>query len=159
QAGVRAQLEAEGAPVKSFWAVNMVATEGDRALIDDIAARPDVLRIESNEGVEGIVEGEDAPETIDEGNAVEATEVGVTNVQAPSLWSIGATGQGIVIANQDTGMRWTHAALRTHYRGWISGTTADHNYNWWDAVHARITNADGGTASGPAANSCGFNLQ
>ena len=53
-------------------------------------------------------------------------------------------------------MRWTHAALRTHYRGWISGTTADHNYNWHDSIHARITNADGGRLA--AANSCGYNL-
>ena len=64
-----------------------------------------------------------------------------------------------MVANQDTGMRWTHAALRTHYRGWGGSiATSDHNYNWHDSIHARITNADGGTPSGPAANSCGFNL-
>ena len=41
---------------------------------------------------------------------------------ATSLWGLGFNGQGIVVANQDTGMRWTHAALRTHYRGWSGGT-------------------------------------
>ena len=46
---------------------------------------------------------------------------------------------GIVVGNQDTGMRWTHNALKPHYRGW-NGTTADHNYNWWDAIHIRRRN-------------------
>ena len=158
QAPLKAELEAQNVPYKSYWAVNMIVADGDRSVVEDLAARPDVERIESNDGSDGL-QGEDAPETIDEGNAVEATEVGVNNVQGPSLWTLGYTGQGIVIANQDTGMRWTHAALRTHYRGWGGSiATSDHNYNWHDSVHARITNADGGTPSGPAANSCGFNL-
>ena len=40
---------------------------------------------------------------------------------------------------------WQHPALRGHYRGW-NGTSADHNYNWWDAVHADL--------SGDGANPC-----
>ena len=158
QGPIRAKLEAAGVPYKSYWGVNMIVAEGDRAIVEELAARSDVAAIESNAGSDGL-QGEDAPETVDEGNAVEATEVGVTNTQSPSLWTLGFRGQGMVIANQDTGMRWTHAALRTHYRGWGgSVATSDHNYNWWDAVHSRITNADGGTPSGPAPNSCGFNL-
>ena len=52
------------------------------------------------------------------------------------LWALGFTGQGIVVGNEDTGMRWTHNALKPHYRGW-NGTTADHNYNWHDSIHGR----------------------
>ena len=47
-----------------------------------------------------------------------------------------------MIANQDTGTRWTHNALRPHYRGW-NGANADHNYNWWDAIHTDIDGARG----------------
>ena len=32
-------------------------------------------------------------------------------------------------------MRWTHNALKPHYRGW-NGVTADHNYNWHDSIHS-----------------------
>ena len=60
------------------------------------------------------------------------------------------TGQGIVYANADTGVQWDHPALKPHYRGW-NGTNADHNYNWWDAIHNDI-NGDGG-------NIAGFNLR
>jgi hypothetical protein len=40
----------------------------------------------------------------------------------------------MVVASADTGVRWTHGALRNQYRGW-SGTNADNNYNWHDAIH------------------------
>ena len=46
----------------------------------------------------------------------------------------GYTGQGAVIAGQDTGYEWDHPALKNHYRGW-DGASADHNYNWHDAIH------------------------
>ena len=154
QAPVKAQLESEGISYKSYWAVNMIVAEGDRADVVQLAERPDVAAIETNEPVEG-VQDEEAPE---EAEAVDAVETGVTQTSAPQLWTLGFNGAGITVANQDTGMRWTHAALRTHYRGW-GGTIANsnHNYNWWDSIHAQITSADGGTAS-PAVNSCGRNL-
>ena len=156
QAPLRAQLDAQGVPYQPFWGVNMIVVNGGRDLVEAAASRSDVAAIESNATVDGL-DGEEGPESTDEGNEVAAIETGLNNVKAPSIWSLGFTGQGMVVANQDTGMRWTHASLRNHYRGQISGTTADHNYNWHDSVHARITNADGGTAS-PPVNSCGYNL-
>ena len=75
-------------------------------------------------------------------------EWNVTMVHAPDLWAMGYTGQGMVVGNQDTGMRWTHNALKPHYRGW-NGSTADHNYNWHDSIHSDI--------DGDGTNPCGFN--
>jgi subtilisin family serine protease len=40
-----------------------------------------------------------------------------------------------VIGDADTGVRWTHTYIKNAYRGW-NGSTADHNYNWHDAVHS-----------------------
>ena len=67
--------------------------------------------------------------------APEAIEWGVNKVRAPQVWALGVNGQGVTIAGQDTGIRWTHNALKLHYRGW-NGSSADHNYNWHDAIHA-----------------------
>ena len=36
---------------------------------------------------------------------------------------LGLNGTGIVIGNQDTGVSWTHNALKPHYRGW-NGSSA-----------------------------------
>jgi serine protease AprX len=156
QAAVIAQLVAAGAPYQSFWVANMIASEGDYNLVMALAARPDVRRIESNQMIDGVHEIE-TPESVDEGEAANAVESGVNQTNGPSLWTLGYTGQGMVVGNQDTGMRWTQAALRTHYRGWGGSVAAsDHNYNWWDSIHVRIT-GDGGTSS-PATNPCGRNI-
>ena len=38
-------------------------------------------------------------------------------MNAPQVWAMGYTGQGMVIANQDTGMRWSHNRPQTQVRG------------------------------------------
>ncbi len=59
----------------------------------------------------------------------------LVQIGAPDVWAAGFTGQGVVVAGADTGYDWTHPALKGKYRGW-NGTTADHNYNWHDAIHS-----------------------
>jgi subtilisin family serine protease len=65
---------------------------------------------------------------------------------------MGFTGQGIVIGNEDTGMRWTHNAIKPHYRGW-NGVTADHNYNWHDSIHDSVNNPCGNDSPFPCDDS------
>src|SRR5919108_2881514 len=68
-----------------------------------------------------------------ETDAAQAIEASITHVKANQAWALGVTGQGVTVASGDTGVRWTHNAIKSKYRGW-NGTSADHNYNWWDAV-------------------------
>jgi subtilisin family serine protease len=42
-------------------------------------------------------------------------------------------GAGVVVASADTGVEWTHPAIKGKYRGW-NGVTASHDYNWHDAI-------------------------
>jgi serine protease AprX len=153
QAPIIAQLEARGVPYRSFWAANVVMTEGDRPLVDALAARADVKSIESDDKSDWLQEVE-APYDFDSVSALvaaaspsrpaapDAVEWGVNDVHAPALWSAGYTGQGMVVASADTGVRWTHSALKNEYRGW-NGSSADNNYNWHDAIHG------GGGVCGP----------
>jgi serine protease AprX len=137
QAGLRAFLTARGVSYQSFWAANMIVATADRALIETLAARADVARIDSNRPARWIEDPEVANFGVDPDSpsVPNATEWGVNNVNAPAVWALGFTGQGMVIGNQDTGTRWSHNALRPKYRGW-NGVTADHNFNWHDAVHS-----------------------
>src|SRR5438876_636762 len=75
-------------------------------------------------------------------------EPGVSYVHAPQVWALGFTGQNIVIASADTGQRWTHNALKPHYRGW-DGVDANHNYNWHDSIHDSVGNPCGNDSPFP----------
>ena len=48
----------------------------------------------------------------------ETIEPGIAYTHAPDVWALGFRGQGITVAGADTGQRWTHNALKPHYRGW-----------------------------------------
>merc|ERR1712232_1447820 len=55
-------------------------------------------------------------------------EWNVAIIGADDAWDMGYDGSGIVVGNIDTGVRYTHEALRDNYRGASSG----HDYNWFD---------------------------
>src|SRR6266480_2626518 len=141
QIGLRNLLNSRRVSYQSFWVVNMLVAMADRALVEAVAARADVARVDSNRSTHWIEDPSIANFGVTPSNP-SVVEWGVQNVNAPQVWAMGFTGQGIVIGNEDTGMRWTHNALKPHYRGW-NGVTADHNYNWWDAIHS------GGGVCGP----------
>jgi serine protease AprX len=141
QAGLKLFLATRGIEFQSFWVANMLVAEVDRATADELATRRDVAQIDSTRPARWIedpalADFHEAPDT------PLTTEWGVNNVNAPAVWAMGFTGQGMIVANQDTGMRWTHSALKPKYRGW-NGTTADHNFNWHDSIHS------GGGSCGP----------
>jgi serine protease AprX len=137
QVDLQTFLKTQGIPYQSFWAANMLVAEADRSLVERLAERSDVARVDSNKPARWI---EDpaignfsvAPRSP---NAINAAEWGVLNVNAPAVWAQGFTGQGMVVGDLDTGMRWTHNALKPKYRGW-DGVTANHNFNWHDAIHS-----------------------
>ena len=131
---------------QSFYIVNAILVKGTREIADTLAARPDVARVEGNPRIHNDLPQRGAIEQSPlrpRGPATPATiEPGITYTHAPDVWALGYTGQGIVIGGADTGYRWTHNALKNHYRGW-DGVTADHNYNWHDSIHS------GGGVCGP----------
>lgn len=144
QVGLQQLLKSEGVDFQSFWAVNMIAVDANRTLVDRLALRADVARVDSNLPARWIEKPEVAKFDVNERspNAPTAVEPGVTNVNAPPVWALGFTGQGMIVGNEDTGMRWDHNALKGKYRGW-NGVTADHNFNWHDSIHS------GGGSCGP----------
>ena len=151
QAPLIKMLRSRGVAYQSYWVANVIFARGGPSLISDLAARSDVAAIEANDASKWIENDTVAKTGVTKGKkSPTAIEPGVAKVNAPQLWDLGFTGQGIVIGNQDTGMRWTHNALKPHYRGW-NGSTADHNYNWHDSIHSDI--------SGNGSNPCGFDSQ
>jgi len=138
QAQLRASLTARGASFTPLWITNqLVVRHASRADLQWLAARQDVLRVDEDVKAPGLKSPPASPgaKHAAHTNDPASIEWGVMHVHAPEVWALGYTGQGIVIADLDTGVRWDHTALKPKYRGWsvISGTV-DHNYNWFDAA-------------------------
>src|SRR5262249_43361001 len=116
---------------------------GGRDIAEMLAARSDVARVEGNPEIRNsLPEPPPAANVSSQPGSPETIEPGISYTHAPSVWALGFTGQNIVVASADTGVRWTHNALKPHYRGW-DGVTADHDFNWHDSIHT------GGGICGP----------
>eukprot|EP00002_Diphylleia_rotans_P006028 TRINITY_DN152_c0_g1_i8.p1 TRINITY_DN152_c0_g1~~TRINITY_DN152_c0_g1_i8.p1 ORF type:complete len:464 (+),score=81.15 TRINITY_DN152_c0_g1_i8:57-1448(+) len=115
-------LAARGLKHESFWIVNAVYVWGvDRALVEELAQREDVEVIRGDREAQLHV-----PVKVDETafNGTALVEQYITLIGAPNVWARGFTGQNVVVANIDTGVRGTHTALSGNYRGGA--------YSWFD---------------------------
>jgi serine protease AprX len=149
QGPVRDIIRARGANMQSFWIINAVWTKGDGDLVWQLSQLDAVDRIEANpvQRISKVTNPEDAIPSAQD-RALTSQNWGLAKIKATNVWALGHTGAGVVVGGQDTGYEWAHPAIKAKYRGW-DGSTANHNYNWHDAIHTII---GGGT------NSCGLNL-
>lgn len=150
QGPLRWRLLVEGRRFRPFYVVNMLEVEADAHLASELAARADVARVAPNRPFSRPALPRSEPEAVPRAAAIEQN---VSKVRAPDVWAHGATGQGIIVGDADTGVVWDHAALKAHYRGW-SGTSVSHDYNWHDAIHdAHVGNPCGSDAPAPCDDS------
>ena len=146
QADMLAWLRSHGVEHRAYWISNLVWARLSRAELAEFAARGDIARIDANPHLaQALPAGEAATQEV---RATESIEYGVAKINAPALWALGYTGQGVVVAGEDTGYRWDHAALKSHYRGW-DGSNAVHDRNWHDAIHDSTDNPCGNDAQAP----------
>jgi serine protease AprX len=142
-------LRDRGIEHQSFYIVNAILVRGSREIAEALAARSDVARVEGNPPIKNILPQPDAiAEAPSPTHRPETIEPGINYTHAPDVWALGFRGQGTTVAGADTGIRWTHNVLKPHYRGW-NGVTADHNYNWHDAIHDSIGNPCGNDSPFP----------
>jgi subtilisin family serine protease len=162
-------LKAQGIPHRSYWIHNMIWARGDATAVQAVARRADVATIQANPWLQLVPQSAEVQRsrlvlsTVERGaeknllisqslvSDLRSPEWNLEQINAPAVWAGGNIGQGVVIGGQDTGFDWTHPALIDRYRGW-DGSTANHNYNWHDAIHGDNPNT-------PPGNSCGFDLQ
>ena len=150
-------LKASSASVNSLFLVNALAvTNVDVKLLQQLAELSEVKAISSDPWVEfkePMLEAESA-NTAGERNTI---EWGLDKIQAPAVWNLGYTGQGITVGGADTGYDWVHPAIQGKYRGWTGDVaTSQHDYNWHDAIHD-FSPLNYDTSGNPGVNPCGLN--
>jgi subtilisin family serine protease len=140
QPAVIARLRDKAAEYKPYWISNAIWVRGDLAAVEAAASMPEVAAIQPIG--QGALQ-RPAVESVST-EAPQAAEPGLTRVRADAVWTMGYRGHGVVVAGADTGVRFTHNALRTQYRGWGgSAATSTHDYNWHDSIHLPNTACPG----------------
>ena len=144
-------LQSKNAPHRPFYIINAIYSKGNLSLIKQLAERSDVAQIQNNPQTK-MEEPETSPDT--EVSLRTDAEWGLTMIGADRVWGMGIRGEGVVVAGQDTGYEWEHPAIKEKYRGW-NGSTADHNYNWHDAIY-EISLLHNDSFPDPSLNDCGL---
>ncbi len=116
-----------GGVADSYWVRNTMVVEGSAELVEVLADVPGVSEIRL-ERIFPLID----PIKVDEEREGVSPEWGVERVGAPAAWAQGIVGSGIVVANIDTGVDYTHPALSAQYRGNLGNGAFVHDYNFFD---------------------------
>jgi uncharacterized repeat protein (TIGR01451 family) len=130
QERVRAYLDAQGVAYQAFWIDNVISVRSsNRAAFAGLLEFPEIEALLARRHPILHEQGERSMPSL----SPTGIEPNISHVGADQVWTeMGITGQGIVVANIDTGVRYTHEALSSQYRGNLGGGSFDHNHNWWD---------------------------
>jgi subtilisin family serine protease len=132
-----AMAKKEGLEARGFWATNTVyVSDATPAFIKKVKALGNVRKMNGNkeysviQNVEGATQDEKfqkLPELNDSHRRrTQIYEYGIVVTRSEEAQLMGFRGEGTVVCNVDTGVRWTHEALIGSYRGGVE----DHDWNW-----------------------------
>ncbi|HSN57354.1 MAG TPA: S8 family serine peptidase, partial [Candidatus Sulfomarinibacteraceae bacterium] len=139
QARVREYLDLGRVPYQAFWIDNLILVpSASREVFGELQAFDEIEVLRARRTMD-LIEPVARAAAPSGGRAVEPN---IDHVNADQVWALGFTGDGMVVANIDTGVRYTHDVLEPHYRGNLGGGAFDHAYNWLDGVD--------GSAAGPS---------
>lgn len=138
---------------KQYYIVNAILVNGDLKLVKILANMREVAYIAYDSPTK-------QETNLDENISYNINEVeptwGIRMIKADQVWDLGYKGEGVVVGGQDTGYDWMHPALLKKYRGYVNNSTANHDYNWHDAIH-EINPLNNDSIILPTNNPCGLN--
>lgn len=108
---------------RQFWISNSILVEEfDKSILNS----PDILEIYEYPKYKVI-------QPIPSSNLA-TTTWNLNKINVKSLWDRNFSGNGVTVANIDTGVSFTHPGLLNSYRGYKNSSLIQHDYNWFDGV-------------------------
>lgn len=143
QRSLTAFLDREKVGHEEYWIANAVKVHGGRDLVERLAKRADVASIvkEQHYALDDVeaADGRITPSrtatagTAATADAAATPEWGIADINADDVWNgYDDRGEGIVIANVDSGVQFDHPDLVAQYRGNNGTGGFTHDYNWYD---------------------------
>jgi uncharacterized repeat protein (TIGR01451 family) len=141
----KAHQEGQVASYKPLWIVNAIAVQGTRQAFWQLAVHPAVQII-----LQDHVRQLPAPSHTPVGaSGTGEAQWNVKRIQANRAWeSLGITGEGVVVANLDSGVDWQHPDLMAAYRGYTGKPFPTHVGNWYCATDEGYTYPGDGQGHG-----------
>lgn len=137
--------------ITPLWVLNAIAITANQSVINELASAPEVERITTDATLQAPV--------MTNVSAAAVPEPNINVINAPALWNLGFSGQGVVIASMDTGVDYTHPDLGSRWRGgnnsWFDpygqhATPSDLNGHGTWTMGLMVGGSNGGTAIGVA---------
>ena len=114
--------------IRPLWIVNSVSCHAQQSLIDEISLRSDVMAVYQVEEFQ-LPEDENVAIAAERGDGREIAE-NILKVNADQVWELGYTGEDVLVALIDTGVRLDHADLQG--RLWDGGAEyPNHGYDFY----------------------------
>ncbi|MDP4162259.1 MAG: S8 family serine peptidase [Bacillota bacterium] len=141
---------------KSFYIVNAMAITSTKAVMEEIAKRPEVanilpnetIKLDDNQSTENVKSTNETKlkETTSKGENKNLTsddpvdpnvQWNINQIDAPKAWKMGIDGTGVVIGSLDTGVDYTAPAIQRKWRGFDNnGKLSNPELSWYDPTPA-----------------------
>ena len=117
--------------IHRFWIANVVTCMASESVIYELASRSDIARIDIDE--ERNLLSNEPVASDDESQSIRGTDeitYNVIKVNAPDVWALGFTGEGVIVAVIDTGVNYNHKDLADHM--WEDPEYPNHGWDFFN---------------------------
>jgi subtilisin family serine protease len=143
QRDLRAQLDDQSIPYEPFWIINALLVHGDASDVQMLEEHEDVALLRANHTLSLNPPEIQPAATMTCFPNVNGVCWNVRAINADNVWyDFGISGEGITVANIDSGVQYAHPALIEQYRGYRSTNNVQHQYNWYDPVSQTVVAGD-----------------